>query len=135
MQFHRRHQKLTAPRSFVEDLVHSNDLVLGFLDLNHLSELGWLTRIALATALRMGLEDARQLLGILRIAAEDASNRLPNHLPNSGDGLAQLLCQLLYLASAVSNLLDHALGLIGNLARRAQQPPIRRFLALFPLWP
>src|SRR5437764_11148553 len=111
MRFHRRHQKVTVPRSFVEDLVYGNNLVLGLLDLNHFPELGGLTRLALANDLRMRFEDARQLLGVLRVAAENASDRLPNHLPNSGDGRTQLLSQLLYLASATGDLVDHALSL------------------------
>src|SRR5579883_3130366 len=53
-----------------------------------------------------------------------------NHLPNSGDSLAQLLSQLPYLASAMGDFVAYALGLMGNLARGAQQSPIRRFLTL-----
>jgi len=61
------------------------------------------------------------------------SHRLPNHLPNSGAGLAQLLPRCLNFAWAAGDLLDDALGLIGDLARCAQQSSIRPLLALFPL--
>src|SRR3954454_6987047 len=70
--------RVTGPL-FVNGIV-GDDLILGFLNLDHLPELGGLTGLALANDFGGGLEDTDQLLGNMRIAAKDPLLGLSHYL-------------------------------------------------------
>jgi len=70
-------QQVGFTGSLVIDLVVSDDLLFGFLDLDHLAEFGGFAGLALADDLRVRLEQAHDLAGSVRVAAVDALAGLP----------------------------------------------------------
>ena len=61
--FDRRDQQVGVAGPLVVDLVVRDDLLFGFLDLDHLAELGGLGGLALADDLGVRLEQAHELAG------------------------------------------------------------------------
>src|SRR5690349_6685036 len=91
------------------NLVVSDDLRLGFLDLDHLAELGGFGGFALADDLGVRLKQAHQLAGHMRVTFEDAFTRLIDDLPHQGDHLFKissvpLQSNLLHRAASASTL-------------------------------
>jgi hypothetical protein len=71
------------------------DMVLRFLQLDHLAELVGLASLALANDLGRWLEQAEELFFAARVAAEDTCPRLLHHLPDAGRHLIEFLAQAL----------------------------------------
>ena len=76
MHLQRRNEQVGIAGALVVDLVVGHDLLLDFLDLDHLAELGGLASLALADDLRVGLEQADDLAGGVGIALVDALSSL-----------------------------------------------------------
>ena len=70
VHFECRDQQIGVAGALVVHLVMGDDLVFGFLDLDHLAELGGLGRLALANDLGVRLEQAHDLAGDVGIALE-----------------------------------------------------------------
>ena len=64
MLFDRGNQESAILWTFGEHLVVRDDLVLGFLHLNHVPELVWLARLPLANDFRVRLEKTHDLVRI-----------------------------------------------------------------------
>src|SRR5512139_2693364 len=75
------------------DLVVSDELALGFLDLHELSELRGLDRLPLPNRLGMWLEEAQHLAGVVGVSREDSGARLPDHAPDDVHRLSDLVHQ------------------------------------------
>src|SRR6516162_1740792 len=80
MRFDRVNEQIRVTGALCIHGVVSDDLVLGFLYLDHLAELCRFTRLAFANDLGGRLEDTCQLLSDMRIATEDPLLGLPHHL-------------------------------------------------------
>lgn len=95
MKLHRRNQQVLIMGPLIIDFVGNDDLVLGFLKLDHLPELGGLAGFAFANDFCVRLEDADQLAFGSGIAAEHACLALTNHLLYKGDERVQSTPQTL----------------------------------------
>src|SRR5205085_11895343 len=93
MRFNRRNEQIRIVGSARVDLVIDDDLIFGFLPLDHLAELVGLGRLALADDLRRWLEQAEELAFKARLAAEDARSRLLHHLPDERNHRVDLPAQ------------------------------------------
>ena len=51
---------------------------VGLLDLHHVPELSWFGRLALANHLGVGLEDAQDLVGVMRVAVNYRARVCPS---------------------------------------------------------
>src|SRR5271165_2634773 len=81
MPFHGGHEKGMV--GALDDADVGDDSALRLLHLHHLSELGGLAGFASAKDLRLGLEDADELLGGLGVALEHALLGLRHHLASN----------------------------------------------------
>src|SRR6185369_7209047 len=111
-------------------LVIGNDLILGFLNLDHLAKLGWLAGFPLANDFGGRLEKAGQFLGDMRVAAEDPLFGLPDYLLDARHHDIQLFTQAFQSRflqpicgslHAFNNLAGEAFGLAHHPPHRAQE--------------
>src|SRR5207344_2406987 len=80
MLLHCRHQQIRVIGPLLEHLIVSNDLVLRFLNLNHLSKLGRLARFPLSDHFRARLKYTHQFPRYMDVSTQHASPALPHHL-------------------------------------------------------
>src|ERR1035441_8988566 len=88
-----RNQQGRVAGSLLINFITSDDLILRFLDLHHLAELGGFARLALPDDFGARLEDADQFLGHVCIATEDPRTGLLHHLLDSRRHRVQLFAQ------------------------------------------
>src|SRR5258705_2305203 len=86
-------RRIAGPRLIY--FVFGNDLILRFLDLHHLAELGGLAGLTLADDFRRLFEDANDLPGLVRVAPKDPRACLPKPLRDQWPHRFQLLLQTL----------------------------------------
>ena len=143
MQAHRSQQQGRVGRPPPTHGIVGNNLILGFLNLHQLAELGGLVRFALADDFRRGFEHADDLAGCVGDAPKNSRGGLSQHLVEQRNHRIQLLFhppkyRLLFrihrsLHAAV-DLLQEPLRLVPHLPRQAHQLPVfllhLRFLLL-----
>ena len=83
MLFDRRNQQSGILWTFGVHFVVRNDLVLGFLHLNHVPELVWLASLPLANDFRVRLEKTYDLVRILGDPLKHSRLGLPYHLSHT----------------------------------------------------
>ena len=93
VSFEGRPPEAVVGHSGCADLIVSDDLTVGFLQLHHVAELGGLGRLPLADHLGVGLEDAQDLIGMMGIALEHASARLREDAADQARGLLELAAE------------------------------------------
>ena len=97
MNFERRNQQIAIVRPLVEDLEVDHDLVLGLLQLHHLTEFRGLARLAFADHFRRRFEHAQELALEVSIAAIDPCPGLFHHLFYARHHLIDLVAQAIEL--------------------------------------
>src|ERR1700736_6771762 len=75
----RRHYQRLVLRTLVVYLIIDHVLILGFLDLEQLAKFGRLGRFTLANRFGVRLEQAEELVGIMRVIVKDARLSLGNY--------------------------------------------------------
>src|SRR5947199_2637077 len=82
---HRRHQEVGIIGPLGEHLVMGDDLILRFLNLDHLPELGRLARFPLADHFRARFKYTHQFPRYMDVSTQHASSALPDHLSHARD--------------------------------------------------
>src|SRR5438132_1327277 len=80
---HRRHQEVGIIGPLGEHLVMGDDLILRFLNLDHLPELGRLARFPLADHFRARFKYTHQFPRYMDVSTQHASSALPDHLSHA----------------------------------------------------
>src|SRR5271169_534757 len=93
MRLDTRNQQFRIGRALLVYLERGDDLILPFLNLDHLAEFGGLARLALTDDFGARLEDADQLLGYMRVATENSRTSLLHHLLHPRRHRVQLFAQ------------------------------------------
>jgi hypothetical protein len=142
MLFHRGNQESAILRTFGEHLVVRDDLVLGFLHLNHVPELVWLAPLPLANDFRVRLEKTHDLVRILGNSSKHSRLGLPHHLSHTPShrfqDLPESFPSRLPVPSKMLHFFQHSFRLMHNLSRYTHQFPISldtRFPAFRSLQP
>src|SRR5438094_4171987 len=141
---HRRHQEVGIIGPLGEHLVMGDDLILRFLNLDHLPELGRLARFPLADHFRARFKYTHQFPRYMDVSTQHASSALPDHLSHARQHGFQIFPQplqnqfLLVVFSAfhtAGDLLPEALRLVDYLASRGQQLSVALFQPFLNLRP
>src|SRR6516164_7095736 len=142
MQAHRCQQQGRVGRPLPAHRIVGNNLILGFLYLHQLAELGRLAHFALADDFRRGFEHAHDLARRVGDTSKNPRGGLSQHLVDQGNHRIQLSFyppqyRLLFLIrrslhSAV-NLLGEPLRLVPYLSRQPHQLPVFLLHLLFLL--
>src|SRR5258708_29808080 len=128
-----RDQEIAIVWSLSIDVIVDDDLVFGFLQLDHLAELVGLAGLALADDLGRRFEHAENLVCNMGVATEEASPGLVHHPPHQRHHPVEFCAQALQGAllqsagrplHASRYLLREPLRLAHHPARRIEQPPI-----------
>src|SRR5258708_12054635 len=88
--FDRRRQQIGITGALIEYFAVDDDLILRFLDFDHLAEFGWFTCLAFPNEFRIRLKHAQKLVLGSLLAFQDASPPLLHHLlspPNNSSDL------------------------------------------------
>ena len=124
MDGHGRKQQVPITRSFFEDFVMSDDLILRFLHLDQLAKLVRLAGFALAYDLRVRLKQAHKFLGKLGYASQYSRLGLPHHRAYLFAHNFQPFPKAMHGTTAGGhsfNLLQHSARIVENLPGQAQQ--------------
>src|SRR5258708_22750692 len=78
--FDRRRQQIGITGALIEYFAVDDDLILRFLDFDHLAAFGWFTCLAFPNEFRIRLKHAQQLVLGSRVAFHEPSPRLLPHL-------------------------------------------------------